>query len=149
MDIRTVLFEDRYKQQVFDFTGRCFQELGKTFEPSGRHGFYNDIGSSFDTFYCLMDEDQLVGTVGLKKISDDTVELKAMYLDQSYRGKGLGRLLMDKAVESAKRSGYKRMVLDSMSQYKDALRLYERTGFVNIERYNDNIHADVFMGMDL
>ena len=46
-----------------------------------------------------------------------------MYLDRSYRGKGLGHRLMNKIVDEAKRLGYKSIVLDSMSQYKDALRL--------------------------
>ena len=72
-----------------------------------------------------------------------------MYLDRSYRGKGLGRRLMNKIVDEAKWLGYKSIVLDSMSQYKDALRLYERTGFQNTERYNDNFYADVFMKLDL
>ena len=39
--------------------------------------------------------------------------------------------------------------LDSMSKYEDALRLYEKAGFRRIERYNDNVHADVFMRLDL
>ena len=103
----------------------------------------------FVVFYCLFDQDKLIGTVALKKLDENTVELKAMYLDRSYRGKGLGRRLMDKIVDEAKRLGYKSIVLDSMSQYKDALRLYERTGFKNTERYNDNLFADVFMKLDL
>ena len=35
-------YSDEYKQSVFEFTDRCFAELGKRFEPEGRHGFYND-----------------------------------------------------------------------------------------------------------
>ena len=56
---------------------------------------------------------------------------------------------MGKAISEAKRLGYKSIVLDSMSQYKSALKLYEKTGFKNTERYNDNIYADVFMRLDL
>ena len=147
--IMLVPYNESYKQKVFDFTDRCFEELGKKFEPDGRHDFYNNIGDNFVVFYCLIDQDKLIGTVALKKLGENTVELKAMYLDRSYRGKGLGRHLMDKIVDEAKRLGYKSIVLDSMSQYKDALRLYERTGFKNTERYNDNLYADVFMKLDL
>ena len=35
------------KMGVFDFTERCFSELGKRFEPEGRHGFYNDIENAY------------------------------------------------------------------------------------------------------
>ena len=147
--IMLVPYNESYKQKVFVFSDKCFEELGKTFEPNGRHDFYNNIGDNFVVFYCLFDQDKLIGTVALKKLDENTVELKAMYLDRSYRGKGLGRRLMNKIVDEAKRLGYKSIVLDSMSQYKDALRLYERTGFQNTERYNDNLYADVFMKLDL
>ena len=147
--IELIPYNDSYKQQVFDFTGACFEELGKKFEPSGRHSFYNDIDNEFEVFFCLVDQEMVIGTVALKKVDDYTVELKAMYLDRNYRGKGLGRKLMDKAVDEAKRLGFKSIVLDSMSSYKDALRLYEKTGFKMTERYNDNVYADVFMTLDL
>ena len=35
------------RKGVFDFTERCFSELGKRFEPIGRHSFYNDIENEF------------------------------------------------------------------------------------------------------
>ena len=100
-------------------------------------------------FYCLIDNDNVIGTVALKRFDDDSVELKALYLDSVYRGKGFGSLLINKVIADARNLGYKYIVLDSMSQYKDALRLYEKAGFRSIERYNDNTYADVFMRLDL
>jgi len=144
-----VQYKEEYKQRVFDFTDRCFEELGKKFEPEGRHYFYNDIEKSFVSFYCLLDDEKLIGTVALKKIDDYTVELKALYLDKSYRGQHLGSRLINVAIDEARKLGYKSIVLDSMSKYKDALRLYEKYGFMNTERFNDNIYADVFMKLDL
>ena len=123
--------------------------MGKKFDPSGRHSFYNDIEKEFEVFYCLTCQDKVIGTVALKKINDDTVELKAMYLDRDFRGRGFGRLMLDKVTDEARNRGYKSIVLDSMSRYKDALRLYENAGFKNTERYNDNVYADVFMRLDL
>jgi ribosomal protein S18 acetylase RimI-like enzyme len=57
--------------------------------------------------------------------------------------------MLDLAVNYCKDRGYKRIVLDSMSSYTDALRLYKRYGFNETERYNDNQKADVFMEYDL
>lgn len=147
--IELISYDESYKQEVFAFTDRCFEELGKKFEPFGRHSFYNDIPNSFEVFYCLVDEGNVIGTVALKEIDEYTVELKALYLDSAYRGQGLGTRLMNKAIEEAESCGYKSMVLDSMSQYTDALRLYKKAGFKDTERYNDNIYADVFMRLDL
>lgn len=144
-----IKYDDAYKQRVFAFTDKCFEELGKNFEPSGRHAFYNDIENAFEAFYCLIDKDNVIGTVALKKIDDYTVELKALYLDSSYRGKGLGSRMIKKVIDEAKNRGFKRIVLDSMSQYKEALRLYGKFGFRDTERYNDNVYADVFMKLEL
>ena len=149
MDINLVSYNASYKQRVFDFTGKCFDELGKKFEPGGRHYFYNDIEKSFEAFFCMTDEEKVIGTVALKKIDAYTVELKALYLDKAYRGQHLGSRLINAAIDEAKALGFKSMVLDSMSKYKEALRLYEKCGFRNTERFNDNVYADVFMKLEL
>ena len=140
-----VEYSNPLKEAVITFTDACFRELGKAFEPEGRHSFYHDIDKEFDSFWCLLSNDKVIGTVGVKKLDESTAELKALYLQSEFRGKGFGFRLLDKAVQFAKEQGYQRIVLDSMSQYDDAIRLYEKFGFKFTERYNDNPYADVFM----
>ena len=149
MDINLISYDASYKQRVFDFTGKCFDELGKKFEPCGRHYYYNDIEKTFEAFFCMTDEEKVIGTVALKKIDAYTVELKALYLDKAYRGQHLGSRLIRAAIDEARARGFKSVVLDSMSQYKEALRLYEKCGFKNTDRFNDNAYADVFMRLEL
>ena len=148
-----VPYREIYKQSVFEFTDFCFEELDKKFEPDGRHSFYNDIEKSFEVFYCVVNEEnndnKVLGTVGLKKINNDTVELKAFYLHKDLRGKGLGKRMLETVISKARELGYRSIVLDSVSKYKAAQRLYEKAGFVNTERYNDNQYADVFMKLEL
>ncbi|MBP5261185.1 MAG: GNAT family N-acetyltransferase [Clostridiales bacterium] len=147
--MKIVSYDTSYKVSVYEFTSRCFEELGKRFEPEGRHSFYEDIEGHFDVFFCLVDSGKIVGTAACKRIDDDTAELKALYLESSLRGQGLGASLLDKVIDHARKNGYKRIVLDSMSKYEAALRLYERAGFVMTERYNDNPCADIFMQLEL
>ena len=71
-EIQIVPYQAQYRQQVFDFTDRCFSELGKRFEPEGRHSFYNDIPGVFAAFM----GETVIGTVALKRLSDDTAALK-------------------------------------------------------------------------
>ena len=147
--LNLVIYNDSLKNDVFRFTSECFAELGKTFEPSGRHGFYNEIEEHFERFWCLVDEDNVKGTVALTKLDDTTAELKALYVDSSLRGLGWGYKLLDEAVSFAREKGFSKVVLDSMSQYKDAAKLYKRYGFTDTDRYNDNVYADVFMQLRL
>ena len=147
--MRIVLYDKVYKQAVFDFTKECFSELGKSFEPEGRHYFYTDIENEFLAFYIGLEDDTVIGTVALKRLYDDTAELKSLYLNKGYRGKGFGKKLLETVIKKAAKEGFKYIVLDSMSKYKAALHLYESEGFTPIERYNDNVYADIFMRLEL
>ena len=152
MEIEIVPYSDKLKQSVFSFTDACFSELGKKFEPEGRHSSYNDIENAFKMFICLTtNNDQVIGTVALKKVDDSIAELKALYLDKLYRGQGLGKLLINAIIEEARTCGFKTIVLDSMKKYKEARKLYEKCGFTDCARYNDNdnAYADVFMKLEL
>ncbi|MBR5973710.1 MAG: GNAT family N-acetyltransferase [Clostridiales bacterium] len=139
------IFNASLKEAVFTFTDACFRSVGKEFEPDGRHADYNDIKKNFDRFWCLVSEDKVLGTVAVKRLDETTSELKALYLSPELRGKGYGYKMLDLAVLFAREKGYRRIVLDSMSKYTSALKLYEKYGFTHIERYNGNQKADVFM----
>ena len=76
MEIEIVPYSDKLKQSVFSFTDACFSELGKKFEPEGRHSSYNDIENAFKLFICLTtNNDQVIGTVALKKVDDTIIRL--------------------------------------------------------------------------
>ena len=148
MDYHILPYRECDKEQVFAFTDACFTELGKSFDPDGRHSFYQDISKSFTAFWCMFADDVVIGTVALKKHSSERTELKALYLAKESRGRGFGAQLLQTALHYAEESGFQNVVLDSMSQYTAALRLYEKAGFRQIERFNDNLYADVFMQLD-
>lgn len=147
--LELVIYNDDFKSDVFRFTSECFTELGKAFDPDGRHGFYNEIDRCFERFWCLVDEEKVKGTVAIAKLDDITAELKALYVDRSLRGSGWGYKLLDEAVSFVYEKDFSKIVLDSMSQYKEASRLYRRYGFTDTDRYNNNVYADVFMQLIL
>ncbi len=137
------------KRELFELTAKCFEQCGKVFEPDGRHAFYNDIPHNFVQLWCMFDGETMIGTVGLKRLSDDSCELKALYLEQKYQGRGLGRRLAQTAIDFARKKGYAEMYLDCMSSSVNAVALYERLGFHKAAKYNKNNFADIFMKMSL
>ena len=142
-------FSEDMQAAVIRFLTEVFPESGKAFELNGRHSAYADIKRNFAEFWCLFDDDMVIGTVAVKMLSDDICEPKCMYLYKEYHGQGLGRRLAETAISYAKEKGFGKMVLDTVSTYENALRLYEKLGFVLTERYNDNMKADVFMSREL
>jgi putative acetyltransferase len=71
----------------------------------------------------------LLGTVGLYPVNEETCELRKMYFVPEARGKGLGRYVLERAVESARRLGFRRITLETASVLEEAIRLYTRFGF--------------------
>jgi putative acetyltransferase len=93
-----------------------------------------DIEASFGQrggcFFVLLDGPTVVGTVALNRESPSCCELGRMYLSPAYRRRGLGRMLLDKAITEAKAQGYAGIHLKTAAVLVEAIRLYESVGFV-------------------
>ena len=74
-----------------------------------------------------------------RKARDDTrCELTRLYVRPEYRGQGIARALVHQLMQEARVAGYRQMVLDTFPFLPEAITLYKREGFYEIERYNDN-----------
>lgn len=63
----------------------------------------------------------------------DTCELVKMYLYPQVRRMGLGKLLIQKCIDFAKETGYKKIYLETMPELKQALETYAKFGFKYID----------------
>lgn len=61
--------------------------------------------------------------------NDEAAVLHLLAVCPDYRGKGVGRILVEKAVEQVRKSGKKAVRLDTLKSNLPAQRLYESTGF--------------------
>ncbi len=107
-------------------------------DPACTDADLKDIEQSYfekgGTFYVLEERDgSIVGAYGLYPVESRTCELRKMYLHRSYRGKGLGKFLMESALSEARRLGFKRMTLETASVLKEAIALYKSYGFVEYQ----------------
>ena len=92
----------------------------------------------------------LVGCVGLRRLSADVCEMKRLYVKPEWRGSRIGRALAKAVIDEARRIGYSRMRLDAIRSMTAALALYSSLGFKEIPQYRDNpIDGAVFMELDL
>lgn len=116
----------------------ALEEHGLEPDPASTDSDLLDIQTSYfaggGTFDLLMnDSGQIVGSVGLCRVSDYVCELRKMYLAPETRGCGWGRRLLDHALARAAELGFHRVVLETASVLYAAIALYERYGF---QRYN-------------
>jgi len=78
------------------------------------------------------------GCVALRPLFHRDAEMKRLYVRSQHRGAGLGRLLATTVIAAAKDLGYESLKLDTLPQMKAAQRMYEKLGFRDTARYNDN-----------
>lgn len=78
---------------------------------------------------------------GVQRLGVEVAEIKRMWVAPEYHGRGLGRSLLGQLERHASAMGYRTIRLDTNSVLTEAISMYERAGYVEIERYNDNPYA--------
>jgi GNAT superfamily N-acetyltransferase len=86
--------------------------------------------------------DDAIGCVALRPITDDTGEVKRMYVDRAWRGRGVGRALLETLIAHARAAGYRQLRLGTIADMTAARSLYHSLGFVPIERYRADEMVD-------
>ena len=93
-------------------------------------------------------DDRAIGTVALKHEGDGVYELTKMAVEPGLRGSGIGRKLMQRALDVFTEAGGRELFLESSRQLAPALKLYESVGFVHHPAPRPGSHyarADVYM----
>jgi N-acetylglutamate synthase-like GNAT family acetyltransferase len=94
-------------------------------------------------FIIAKDNDNVVGCVGLKKLAENICEMKRLFVNDKYKGKGIGKKLVEIIIEEAKNKNYKKMRLDTLKTMESALKIYYNNNFYEIEPYYNNPNNDV------
>jgi DNA-binding MarR family transcriptional regulator/ribosomal protein S18 acetylase RimI-like enzyme len=98
-------------------------------------------------FFARLGE-EIMGTCALLHESPGVYELTKMGVDESLRGLGAGRRLLDAAIAEFRRRKGEVLFLESNSRLKPALGMYEKAGFVMQPSTRPGSHyerADVYM----
>lgn len=98
----------------------------------------------------VRNDDVFVGCVGLKALPEGRAEVKRMFVQPEFRGRGLGRLLLEAFISKARDLGYRAIRLDTVPAAERSLILYRKYGFEEIEPYCYNPAPDaIFMELEL
>jgi GNAT superfamily N-acetyltransferase len=78
---------------------------------------------------------QVVGCAALRRLDDGVGEVMRVYVRPAWRGRGVGRALLDAVIEEARQAGYCRLRLDSARFMVEAHSLYRSMGFQETDPY--------------
>lgn len=87
-------------------------------------------------YYVAEESGILLGGAGIYPspgLPADTCELVKMYLSPAARGKGIGKLLIEKALAFATEAGYRNVYIETMPELRKAMSVYEKFGFTYLD----------------
>ncbi len=124
-----------------------FAELAERFpagfDPTG-YLEPEDYNPPRGRFFLAMSGDDVLGCGGLVWIGGTVAEIKRMWVDPSARGRGLASRLLAYLEQTAATSGRPTLRLDTNPVLTEAIAMYRKHGYRDIERYNDNPYAGLW-----
>lgn len=107
--------------------------------------------------YLLQDGTENIAVMALYKNSDTELEIKNIAVIESYRSKGIGSILIDKAREIALDNHYKVLSVGTSDTGFQQIRFYEKNGFMKtgirkdffIENYPSPIYENGLQMRDM
>jgi epoxyqueuosine reductase QueG/ribosomal protein S18 acetylase RimI-like enzyme len=136
LDTVRALFREYEASLSFDL---CFQNFEQ--EVAGLPGRYAPPSGQMLLAKC---GSAVVGCVALRQIGEGTCEMKRLFIQPAFRGKGIGKALARAIIEEGRRIGYKSMRLDTAME--PARSLYRSLGFREIPPYQHvPVEGVVFM----
>ncbi len=136
MEIKFRTIEKKDNREVAELIRSVFREFNIArsgtvyFDPTN-----DDLFSLFKvpgSVFWIAEENGIIGCCGIyptPELPHGCAELVKFYLLAPWRGKGIGRTLMEKCIESAKSLGYKQLYLESLPELDKAVSMYIKAGF--------------------
>jgi GNAT superfamily N-acetyltransferase len=130
--IKIIPYIEKYKDEVMRLILDIYEK------EMGFVGYERpDIFNIYDTyqknkrnnFWLALNNEELVGTVGLLGKTKELAYLKRMVIKKEFRKQGLGKNLLQTALEFAKKNGYKTIYAGTVAENPNAIQFYEHHGF--------------------
>jgi len=87
--------------------------------------------------WVALDGEKIIGSIAMVKSEENTAQLRWFVVDPRYQGKGIGKKLMDVAVQFCRERHYTHVYLWTIETLKSARHLYKKYGFTpNEEKWN-------------
>jgi len=90
-------------------------------------------GSPRECLWIAERDGRLVGCVAIVAASELTAQLRWFLVDPGARGMGLGKRLLDKAIEFSREHGYQNIILWTVGSLTAAAHLYRAAGFHKVD----------------
>ena len=150
--IRNTLTEFKANKPGTVYFDETTDHLSEVFKTDGSIYFVAELDARLNDG---VGQGEIMGGSGIyptDNLPEGTCELVKLYLSSKARGKGLGKLLLQKCIAAAKELGYKKIYLETMPELTIAIPMYEKLGFTYLpaaQGSSGHTGCDVWMIKDL
>jgi GNAT superfamily N-acetyltransferase len=98
---------------------------------SSKNPDLDDIAASYGAgwFRVAVHAGRIVGTGALIPRAEDEMEIRRMSVRRDLRRRGIGGAILRRLIDDARASGCRRIILETTSDWKDAVAFYQKRGF--------------------
>lgn len=145
-EFQTVLEE--FLEIMYSYRGHKFDPIGLQSDMRNIENIYQSQGGNF---WIMLANSVVIGSIGLKILNkvDRIGEIKRYFVLPAYQGQGIGTLLMEHLLLNPNENELYILRLDTMRESIAARKIFEKYGFQEISKYNDNEIAEIFMELKL
>lgn len=101
--------------------------------------FLEQYSEDKDRLWFVEVGDRMVGAIGIVAHTSDTAQLRWFLLHPDYRGLGLGKRLVNEALQFCNEKGYQHVFLETTDDQQQAIRMYEKVGFKHTKSRNSEM----------
>lgn len=112
-------------------------KVGTAYEDEATDTMFETYQKERAAYFVLEHQNKVVGGAGIAQLDNfegNTCELQKMYFLPIARGRGLGTKMISICLEKAKVLGFENCYLETLPYMKDAVKLYKKYGFQNLEK---------------
>ncbi len=89
-----------------------------------------------------------VGCIFLSPEEGTTGRIRLFYLEDAYRGKGVGAKMLQQTLTQARANGLTRVRVSTFDRHNEACQLYKSFGFVQMTRFASTFFSQVMVQLD-
>jgi len=104
------------------------------YEDSDLADIARSYGEKRDCFLVVESDKKIIGTIGIKEDSQDTAIIRRLFVEPSCRRRGYGTLLLEKGIRECRKNNFKHIVFRTTGKMAQALILFKKEGFKEVEK---------------
>ena len=130
---------DKVFGKLCEHLNQELEELIGKKKQNEQYDQYNTLEAINDVVL-VYEGEKAIGCAAYKPFDEETAELKRVFVDKDYRGKGIAKELLRRIEADARISGYRFMALETGTLLQDARELYTRSGYKLIPNFEPYVN---------